>query len=335
MEISVVVAVKNEARYIKKCIEALLEQDYPKDRYEIIVVDGMSSDGTWDILRELKKMYPDLKIYQNPKGNAAAGRNIGIKHSQGDYIAFIDSDAIAEKNWLKSIKEVFVRTDAIGVGGPDVLPPDSIPKSRAIGTIMSSPLASGGGFNPSVQHIMSSNEAYVEHIPTCNLCVKKEIFAKIGNFDEEFVKGQDLEFNTRLIMAGYKLFHSPKIKVFHYRKMHIHSFSRQIFKWAKAKAAIIKKHGLLNPAYLLPLFGLIGLLALFLIALGLNLLVPFALLIFLGSLTYIFVVLFESSRLAMKNKDIILFFYGLLLFPIVHFSYTLGIIYGFVRKKIW
>ena len=335
MEISVVVAVKNEARYIKKCIEALLQQDYPKDLYEIIVADGMSSDGTWNILQELKKLNPTLKIYQNPKGNAAAGRNIGIRNSQGAYIAFIDSDAIAEKNWLKSIKKVFSRTDAIGVGGPDALPPDSIPKSKAIGTIMSSPLASGGGFNPSVQHIMSSSEDYVEHIPTCNLCVKKEIFENIGYFDEAFVKGQDLEFNTRLIMAGYKLFHSPKIKVFHYRKMHIHSFSRQIFKWAKAKAAIIKKHGLQNPAYLLPLFGLIGLLTLFVIALVSDLLVLFSLLLFFGSLTYIFVVLFESSRLAIKKKNLVLFFYGLLLFPIVHFSYTFGIIYGFVRKKIW
>jgi len=335
MDISVVVAVKNEARYIKKCIDAVLEQDYPKERYEIIVVDGMSSDGTWKILKEQKKIHPSIKIFQNPKENAAAGRNIGIKNSKGDYIAFIDSDAIAEKNWLKKIKEVFATTDAIGVGGPDVLPPDSIPKSKAIGTIMSSPLASGGGFNPSVQHIMSSHESYVEHIPTCNLCVKKDIFEKIGYFDEEFVKGQDLEFNTRLIMAGYKLFHSPKIKVFHYRKMHIHSFSRQIFKWAKAKAAIIKKHGLQNPAYLFPLFGLIGLLALFFIALFLDLLIPFAFLLFLGSLTYIFAISSESLRLSVTKKNYILFPYGLLLFPLIHLSYTFGIIYGALKKKIW
>ena len=335
MDISVVVAVKNEARYIKKCIDALLEQDYPKERYEIIVVDGMSSDGTWNILQEQKKRHPDIKIFQNPKGNAAAGRNIGIKNSQGDYIAFIDSDAIATTHWLKKIKEVFVTTDAIGVGGPDVLPPDSILKSKAIGTIMSSPLASGGGFNPSVQHIMSSNEAYVEHIPTCNLCVKKEIFGKIGYFDEEFVKGQDLEFNTRLIMAGYKLFHSPKIKVFHYRKMHIHSFSRQIYKWAKAKAAIIKKHGLVNLAYLLPLFGIIGVVILFLGALFLNLIIPYILFFFLACAIYIFVITSESLRLSVKKKNYILFPYGLILFPLIHLSYSFGITYGLLKKKIW
>ena len=334
--ISIVVAVKNEKRYIKKCIDALINQDYPTNKYEIIVVDGMSTDGTWEILGEIKKENPSIKIFRNPRENAAAGRNIGIKEARGDFIAFIDSDAVADASWLKKIEETFGRVEeATGVGGPDLLPPDSIYKSIAIGKIMSSPLASGGGLNPSVQHIMSSGGAWVEHIPTCNLCLKKEVFEKVGYFDEDFVKGQDLELNTRLVMAGYKLFHSPLIRVVHYRKRYIRTFVRQIYKWAKAKAAIIKKHGLINPAYLLPIFGILGLMILLLIAFFLDLMLPFASLIFFVGLSYIFIVSFESGRMAIKNKDMLLFPYGLFLFPIVHLSYTMGVFYGLIRKKIW
>lgn len=339
MFISVVVAVRNEERHIKKCVDALINQDYPNDEYEIIVVDGMSDDGTWEILEEIKKEIknenPSIKIFRNPKENAAAGRNIGIKEARGDFIAFIDSDAVAHASWLKNIKETFEKVDAVGVGGPDLLPLDSIYKSIAIGRIMSSPLASGGGLNPSVQHIMSSGEAWVEHIPTCNLCLKKDVFEKVGYFDEDFVKGQDLELNTRLVMAGYKLFHSPLIRVVHYRKRHIRTFAQQIYKWAKAKAAIIKKHGLINPTYLLPIFGILALIILFLIAFFLNLMLPFASFIFFVGLSYIFIVSFESGRIAIKNKDMLLFPYGLFLFPIVHLSYTMGVFYGLIRKKIW
>jgi GT2 family glycosyltransferase len=334
MFISIIVAVKNEEKYVRKCIDSLLNQSYPADKYEIIVVDGFSTDGTWAILQELKKRNPLLKIFRDPT-NAAAGRNIGIRNAKGGYVAFIDGDALADTNWLENISKTFDKVGAIGVGGPDLLPPDSTYKSKAIGMIMTSPLASGGWFNPSVQHIMSSRAGHVGHIPTCNLCLKKEVIEKIGYFDEEFVSGEDLELNTRLTLAGYKLYHSPSIRVFHYRKQHIRDFSKQIYEWAKAKAAIIKKHGMTNPAYLLPFFVFAVLIILFLIALFLDNLSLFFLFFLLCVALYILLIAFESIRMAYKNKDARLFIYGLLLFPLIHISYTAGIFYGLVRWKIW
>jgi glycosyltransferase involved in cell wall biosynthesis len=340
MFISVVVAVKNERRYIKKCIDALINQDYPTNKYEIIIVDGMSDDGTWEILeeikKEIKKENPSIKIFRNPKENAAAGRNIGIKEAKGEFVAFIDSDAIAYPNWLKKIEETFGKVkEAIGVGGPDLLPPDSIYKSIAIGKIMASPLASGGKLNPSVQHIMSSKAAYVEHIPTCNLCLKKDVFEKVGYFDEDFVKGQDLELSERLKKGGYKLYHSPSIRVLHYRKRHIRQLAQQIYKWAKAKAAIIKKHGITNWAYLAPVGLFVASIALLLIFLFLDAMLIFAFLLFIGFMAYAFAISFESVRISVKDHDKRLFFYGMILFPIIHLSYTFGIFYGLIRKKIW
>ena len=336
MDISVVVAVRNEINYIEKCIESLFKQDFDGE-YEVIVVDGMSDDGTYEMLEKLQKKYKFI-LLKNPKKNAAAGRNIGIDAAKGDAIAFIDGDAIAAKNWLSSIKKAFETSNAIGVGGPDLLPEDSGYKARVIGLIMTSPLARGGRFNPSTQHAMMEKERYVEHIPTCNLCLKKEIFDEVGKFDENFVKGQDLELSYRIVKAGYKLFYSPSIQVIHYRKQHIRHFARQIYKWAKAKAAIIKKHGMhgiTSHIYLWPAYALITFLLLFSFCLLFNLMQLFFFFLFLGLLFYSFAILFESARISKKYRDKKLFLYAILLFPLIHISYAYGIMAALVKREIW
>ncbi|MGC9309060.1 MAG: glycosyltransferase family 2 protein, partial [Thermoplasmatota archaeon] len=261
MLISVVVAVKDERPHIRKCIEALFRQDY--DDYEIIVVDGMSTDGTYQLLEELQEEY-DFRLLRNPKQNAAAGRNRGIAAAQGGILAFVDGDAVPADDWLSQIQGAFECQDVAGVGGPDLLPGDSIYKSQAIGRVMTSPLARGGQFNPSTQHTMDGDAQYVDHIPSCNLALRREVLDDVGLFDEAFVKGQDLELNYRIRRAGYRLYYTPCIRVVHYRKQHIRNFARQIYKWAKAKVAIVKKHGmrgLLSHIYLWPAYGLMGLLA--------------------------------------------------------------------------
>jgi len=335
MIFSVVIAVRNEVKYIEKCIESIFSQDYKKS-FEVLVVDGMSSDGTYELLKKLQNKY-DFKLFRNPKINAAAGRNIGIKNSDGEHIAFIDGDAVANRDWLSQIKRVFDENNVAGVGGPDLLPEDSSDKARNIGRIMTSPLARGGKLNPSTQHSMMEEEKYVEHIPTCNLSLKREVFNKVGMFDENFIKGQDLELNFRIINAGYKLLYSPKIKVVHYRKQSYRSFSRQIFKWAKAKVAIIKKHGfhdIVSHVYLWPVYGLVALILSFTICYFLSLQL-YVLLLIIGVIGYISIIFIESVNLAKKFNEKKLAVYGLLLFPIVHISYFLGVLSAIVRKNIW
>jgi len=336
MLFSVVIAVKNEVKYIKRCVESLFNQDF-NGKYEVIVVDGMSADGTYELLEKLQEKY-DFKLFKNPKFNAAAGRNIGIKKAKGKLIAFIDGDAIASKNWLSQIKRVFEKNDVAGVGGPDLLPKDSSDKEKNIGRAMTSPIARGGKFNPSTQHSLMEEEKYVEHIPTCNLCLKREVFDEVGFFDESFVKGQDLELNYRIVKAGLKLLYSPNITVVHYRKNHVRDFARQIFKWAKAKVAIIRKHGfqgLTSHVYLWPLYAMVTFVLSFTLFYLLDSLSIFLFLLLLAVVFYISVILFESGRLANKFGDIKLFFYSMLLLPIIHMSYGLGVICALTKRKIW
>ncbi len=336
--ISVVVAVRNENTYISRCIESLFHQEYT-DTYEVIVVDGMSTDGTYDSLKAVQTSYP-FTLLQNKKLNAAAGRNIGIRQAKHDIIAFVDGDAIPSAEWLTQIERTLKKHDATvaGVGGPDLLPEDSTNKEQAIGMVMTSPLARGGRFNPSTQHTNIDEERFVEHIPTCNLALRKSVIEQVGLFDEEFVKGQDLELNYRIIKAGYRLFYSPTIKVVHYRKNHVREFARQIFKWAKAKVAIIKKHGmdgLLSHVYLWPIY-LVALVCggLLLFSL-LGVLQLFGWLFLCVCLSYFALMMVESARLSKLHKNKRLFLYAFLLIPLVHGEYFFGVWSALLKRKIW
>jgi len=120
MIFSVVIAVRNEVKYIEKCIDSIFNQDY--------------KDGTYELLKKLQNKY-DFKLFKNSKINAAAGRNIGIKNSSGEHIAFIDADAVANNDWLSQIKRVFDENNVAGVGGPDLLPEDSSDNRRVISAL--------------------------------------------------------------------------------------------------------------------------------------------------------------------------------------------------------
>lgn len=333
MKFSIIVAVRNEVGHIKECIDALFHQDYTEP-YEVIIVDGMSTDGTVETLEQLKKKYT-FTLVKNQKLNAAAGRNLGIKIAKGSYIAFIDGDAIAAHDWLSQIQQAFDRSKAAGVGGPDLLPENTNSIAHTIGIIMTSPFAQGGRLNPSTQHTLLEDERTVEHIPTCNVSFQKEILKKVGLFDETFVKGQDLELNYRITKAGYNLFYTPKIRVVHYRKQNRSEFSKQIYKWAKAKIAITKKHGMINHAYLLPLYGIIAFFTLLAISLVLNIILLIVFILFIGSISYGLLVVFESSRLAIKHHNLKLIYQGFLFFTSIHFSYTFGIIEAVLKRNIW
>ena len=336
MDFSIIIAVRNESKHIEQCMQSVFNQDY-KGLYEVIVVDGMSNDGTYELLKKLQKKH-DFKLLQNPLLNAAAGRNTGIKHAKGKYTAFIDGDAVANKEWVSQIKKTFEKNDVAGVGGPDLLPQDSTNRSKMIGQVMTSPVARGGKFNPSTQHSLMDKEKLVDHIPTCNLCLKKEVFKNVGMFDEKFVKGQDLELNYRIRKAGYKLLYSPRIKVVHHRKHHMKDFSNQIYKWAKAKVAIIKKHGmngLVSHIYLWPVYLIIGFVSGFLLFFFIDKMFMFMFFMMLMFLFYFSVITLEAMQLSRSYRNLRLFPFSVILFPMIHILYAFGVVVALLKRRIW
>ena len=325
--ISIIIPIKNEIRYIKKLLQSLENQTVQD--FEIIFVEGGSTDGTKEFLRDNIKNHDKYRVLENISGDAASGRNIGIEASRGDYIGFLDGDSFVDPDWMENAYKLLseINEEKIaGIGGPPVLPPDTKSfTTKAINKIMASPLATGGPLNPSIHHKNIQKKCKVKMASF--VIMKKEIFDKEGLFDTKFTKSQDLEYATRLFSKGYYYILDPKIKVWHHDKTNLVSFIRQIFKWGTARVWVMRKHGF-NFAYFIPFFTI----TLFLFVLFLSIFyTPLFIIALYAVILYFIAVTIESLRIAKVYLK--LFLYGLLLFPIIHFSYLGGFIKGLLQKK--
>ena len=326
--ISIIIPIKNEIEHIEECLNSLENQNFPD--YEVIFADGRSTDGTREFLERQIKEKPHFSLLDNPNGDAASGRNIGIKEAKGDLIAFIDADAFADREWLKNIASRFAQIkdkNIAGVSGPILAPSNQSVISNTIVKVMASPLATGGKLNPSTQHIVLKKEKIVRHIPTGNSAFKNEIFKRGFLFDENFKKGHDFEFSIRLVKNGYRFFYDPKIRVWHYENDSIQAFTNQIFKWGVGRTLLVKKHRS-HFVVFLPLLALVFFLLIFFI----SFFISGCRAVILGMLSlYIFFILCESVRISSSNLR--MFPLATLLFVLLHISYTLGLIKGLFKNR--
>lgn len=233
--VSIVVGIRNEERYIEECILSLLDLDYPKESYEIIIVDGMSTDNT----RELVQKYP-VQLLSNEKINVAAARNLGVKKAKGSFVAFTDGDCKVDKLWLRTLVKEMQQApeDVTCVGGPNLVFDTDPVFARVVGYAQETLLGSGG----SAQSHGYQKKQYVQSIPNCNAFYKKSVIEEVGYFDEYFVLGQDGDLNFRIGKAGYKFLFVPEAKVWHHRRGTIKTFSVRMFKYGAWMAELFKKH---------------------------------------------------------------------------------------------
>ena len=243
--VSVVVPVYNDEKRIGRCIEALLDQSYPKASYEIIVVDNGSSDGT---TKEIQKYPVTLLVEAEVKGPAAA-RNRGIKQSKGNIIAFTDSDAKASNSWLKNGIEALLEAGADYAGGNVEIfyPNDNVSywDSKSV-----------EGVFPVEDNIRNSNFA-----PACNIFVKKSVIEKVGLFDERLVMSEDVEFGQRIKEAGFKQIYTKEAIIYHPTRSTLRDYVRWAFRTGKGKVQLAKYYpekykklisGFWNPKKYLP-----------------------------------------------------------------------------------
>lgn len=207
--ISVIVPVRNEGRFIRQTLECLLRQRYPQDEYEIIVVDGMSEDNTVEQVLALAEVHPVISLYENPKRLSSAARNIGIQAATGKYIIIVDGHcAIPDENYLQRVVANFESSGADTLGRPQPLRTSNpTPFQKAVSAARHSWL----GHNPDSANF-SAQAKWVE--PT-NVAVayRREVFEKIGLFDESFDACEDVDFNTRASQAGLTCYFTPEIQV--------------------------------------------------------------------------------------------------------------------------
>lgn len=320
--VSVVVGIRNEERYIEECINSLLNLDYPKDSYEIIIVDGMSTDKTKDIVQK----YP-VRFFLNKRKNVAAARNLGLQNSRGDLVAFTDGDCKVDSQWLKILVSEMQNApdDVVCVGGPNLIFDTDPVFGRVVGYSQETFLGSGG----SAQSKNSTKKHYVSSLPNCNAMYKKSAIMGVGCFDERFIIGQDGDLNYRISKTGSKFLYIPEAQVLHHRRGTFQSFSVRMFKYGMWMAELFKKHGEFVRWYaFLPSIAIIF--AVILLISSIKYFVPIVLL-FALTIIYFILVLITSIQVTYKMRSRY-GLYALFVIPVQHITYGLGFLYSFVSS---
>ncbi|MBN2602743.1 MAG: glycosyltransferase family 2 protein [Candidatus Thermoplasmatota archaeon] len=325
-KISFIIPVLNEEKIINKCLKSLLKQDYSKEKIEILIALGKSSDKTNEVVEEYSKKNSNIKIFPNLSGNTAIGRNICIKHSTGEMIMNYSGHAIAEKNLLKVLALKLQKSppNIAAVGCSNVNPQNSNFIAAVSGVAFSSFL---GGKNLFVQNAEFDSERFVDHISFA--CYRKKYVEEVGNFDPDFWCGQDAELDLRLLKAGYKILYTPDTKVYHYKRNTLGSLFKQMYRYGIARAKMVKKHpGTLRFFHLIGSCFVIGggLLIILTILKVIPLWFPLLLL-----LLYFIASIVSSCKVTKKPIFILS---SILFYFLIHIGYGIGFIRGFFPGKL-
>jgi glycosyltransferase involved in cell wall biosynthesis len=232
MVVSVIIPTLNEARHIKTCLHSLLNQSYPKDQYEVLVVDSDSTDGTIEIVKACCSKHNNVSLIFEDKKSASAARNKGIEMAKGKIIAFIDADTIISEGWIDQIIGSFDDTPQLGVvGGPDFTPNDDPYIARMIGLTENS--------EARVSKFKDKEAAMM--IKSCNCGCLKEVLDNVGYFDEDvppMFYFDETPLWLKMIANGYKAYFNPKMNVFHRRQSSVKEFLKIAYRYGASKAML-------------------------------------------------------------------------------------------------
>jgi len=308
--VSIIVPCRNEERFVAKCLDSIIVNDYPRERLEVLVVDGMSEDKTREVIRRYSEKYSFLKLIENPKKITPAAMKIGIQNSKGEIIIKMDAHTCYEKDYISKCVKHLKESGADNVGGILItLPAKDTLIANAIAISLSHPFGAGSSYF----RIGSKNSREVDTVAFG--CNKKEVFKKIGLFDEKMAQIEDFELNSRLRKAGGKIMLFPDIKAFYYpssdnlKDFFKHNFTDGI--WATYPL----KYGFkVSLRHLIPLI--------------------FVLTLPITAWPYLLLSLLFSLRIAMREKDVRLFFAMPLVFGIRHIGYGIGSFIGVIKLLI-
>jgi len=233
--VSVIIPVRNEAGFIERCLRCLLENDYPPARVELLVIDGLSDDGTREIVQRLAEETGQIRMVDNPQRITPVAMNIGIRESNGDYIIITGGHAETPPEFISAhVREFQAHPEAWCVGGwVDTV--SSTLVGRAVAAAMSSPVGVGNA-----RFRLGDYEGYVD---TLAGAYRRWVFDRIGLFDEELVRNQDDELNHRLIQAGGKIWMSRAIHCRYFSRASLRKLARQYFQWGFWRIRTMQKRG--------------------------------------------------------------------------------------------
>ena len=318
--VSVIVPCRNERQTIVQCLDSILASDYPTDRLEILVADGMSNDGTREVLDAYCHDHPLVRIIENPQAVVSPGLNRAILVAKGEILVRMDAHTEYAKDYIRQCIEVLEETGVDNVGGAwrtkatGYLP-------EAIALAFHSPFSAGGARSHDIEY-----EGYVDTV--IYGCWRREKLIELGMFDEELVRNQDDELNQRITRKGGKIWQSPRIRSWYRPRATLLALLRQYSQYGYWKVRVIQKHQM--PAswrHLVPGTFVTSLLGLLLLA-SFHTYVKWLLLIEIT--LYLLINFAATLRTCREQRN----FKFVPLLPIVFAIYHFGYGYGFVRGVI-
>ena len=245
-EISVILPIRNEEKYLADAVSAILAQHYD-GKLEVILAVAPSTDKTLEIAQQLHINDPRVVIVDNPTGRTAAGLNLAIAASQYSIIVRVDGHSNIPSNYCQLVSELLENTGAVNVGGVMAAEGQSL-FQRSVARAMRSPL----GVGASRFHIGGS----AGEVDTVYLgAFRKEALVAIGGFDERFTRAQDWELNFRLRQAGGVIYFDPRLIVTYRPRSTIKALAKQYFEYGRWRRVISRRHqGTINYRYLAPPF---------------------------------------------------------------------------------
>jgi glycosyltransferase involved in cell wall biosynthesis len=232
--VSVLMPVRNESNYISVSLGAVLAQDYPAGRWEVILADGLSTDGTRQMVTDLMGRHPHLKLIDNPAGIVPTGLNAALQIAQGEIIVRVDGHTEIAPDYVWQCVNCLQRTGADNVGGK-MTAIGNPPVGTAVVLATSSPFGVGGA-----RFHYSDREEWVDTVYMG--AWPRAVFDRLGGFDEELVRDQDDEFNYRLREHGGRILLCPQIKSRYAVRSTLTSLARQYFQYGFWKIRVLQKH---------------------------------------------------------------------------------------------
>jgi glycosyltransferase involved in cell wall biosynthesis len=232
--VSVLVPMRNEEHHLARCLDSILQTDYSKQKMEIIVIDGKSTDGSVAIVKSYSKKYPFIQLLDNHQQIQAAALNLGLDQARGQIIIRMDAHTVYAPDYIRQCVFALENTGAASVGGQQKAVGSGY-LSNAIGVAFSSPFAAGDA-----KYRYSDIEQWVDTVYLG--AWRARTLRDLGGFNEKWAINEDYELNYRLRKSGGKILLSPKIKCYYYVRGSLSNLAKQYLRYGFWKVKTLSIH---------------------------------------------------------------------------------------------
>lgn len=320
--ISIIIPTRRELTVLRRCLDSLLNQNYPQDKFEIILAPEEKL--------EIEESARIKIIYQTSYANS---RNLCAKAAKGEIFAFIDDDCLAPSDWLARGVKYFT-DEKIGLIGGPVLPPEEESElTYRIGGYLLASLFVSGFASGRYRRLARPFPAKAYHLLTANNFISKKAFMAVAGFDERLFQSEETDLYFRLQEKGYQLLYIPETFVWHRARPVFLPLINKTFSYAAGRGILMaKKHNTIRLIYLIPT----AIAAAAIVLMALSFVYKTFLFILLAiSASYILAVIGNSAYLFLKReKQLLVFLYSLVETSLIHFTYAIGIPFGFLKYII-